>query len=369
MNFIGGADSFRYFKIISVNNKKVKDEGRYKTRGSPGDAAKKAFTQLSKKYNTNKLTFSIKETTQGSTKKEHGPYLGEKTKLKKPLEIKYKGKKKPVLIKYETKIHLVKDHKQKGGRVTNKQLEEFEYEMEEIKNGAKSINPNTIFLKGEQGYLKNYGLLKNVSEKTTRDEKRQIVADKLTEQDLEHMLELERNKLLKLAKQIHPKAMTQNESKEYKKKRKIEKSTSPNKREPQIINNYNKSHNPNQNKQIINFYGRKKPNNKRQSNLSNSNRNKINELLKELLKKNPPQNNSITDVNNNNNNLNTNNYIKILKASHVSENEIREKLGNLSNNNNKNNNNNNNNTASKINLTQIPGHNLTNNNLNPRGNI
>ena len=69
MNFIGGSDSFRYFKIISVNNKKVKDDGRYKTRGSPGDAAKKAFTQLSKEYKTNKLTFSIKETTQGSSKK------------------------------------------------------------------------------------------------------------------------------------------------------------------------------------------------------------------------------------------------------------------------------------------------------------
>ena len=118
MNFIGGADSFRYFKIISVNNKKVKDEGRYKTKGSPGDAAKKAFTQLSKKYKTNKLTFSIKETTQGSNKKEHGPYLGEKIKLKKPLTVKYKGKNgknKPVSIKYETKVHLVKDHKQKGG--------------------------------------------------------------------------------------------------------------------------------------------------------------------------------------------------------------------------------------------------------------
>ena len=65
MNFLGGAESFRYFKIISVNNKKVNDDGRYKTKGSPGDAAKKAFTQLSKKYKTNKLTFSIKETTQG----------------------------------------------------------------------------------------------------------------------------------------------------------------------------------------------------------------------------------------------------------------------------------------------------------------
>ena len=118
MDLFGGSDSFRYFKIISVNNKKVKDEGRYKTKASPGDAAKKAFTQLSKKYKTNKLTFSIKETTQGSNKKEHGPYLGEKIKLMKPLTVKYKsknGKNKPVVIKYETKVHLVKNRKQKGG--------------------------------------------------------------------------------------------------------------------------------------------------------------------------------------------------------------------------------------------------------------
>ena len=65
MNIIGGSDFYRYFKIISVNNKKVKDEGRYKTKGSPGNAAKKAFTQLSKKHKMNKLIFSIKETTQG----------------------------------------------------------------------------------------------------------------------------------------------------------------------------------------------------------------------------------------------------------------------------------------------------------------
>ena len=152
-----------------------------------------------KKYNINKLTFSIKETTQGSTKKEYGPYLGEKTKLKKPLEIKYKGKKKPVLIKYETKIHLVKDSKQKGGKVTLEQLKEFEDEMEKIKKGAKNINPNTKFLKGEQGYLKNYGLLNNVSAQTTRDEKRKIVAKKLTEKELKNILNKEHNKLRKMS--------------------------------------------------------------------------------------------------------------------------------------------------------------------------
>jgi hypothetical protein len=127
MEYIGGSDSFRYFKIIYINNKKVKDDGRYKTKGYPGDAAKKAFTQLSKKYKINKLIFCIKETTQGSTKKEHGPYLGEKIKLKKPLTVKYKGKNgknKPV-IKYETKIHFVKEYKQKGGEKMLNLIEKY----------------------------------------------------------------------------------------------------------------------------------------------------------------------------------------------------------------------------------------------------
>jgi hypothetical protein len=100
---------------LKVNNKIQQDEGRYKTRGSPGNAAKKAFTQLSRKKNIKKLTLTIKETTQGSSKKEYGPYVCEKVKLKKPIEVKYKGKTKPVLMKTKTKIHLVKKRKQKGG--------------------------------------------------------------------------------------------------------------------------------------------------------------------------------------------------------------------------------------------------------------
>ena len=115
MSYVGGNQSYRFFKIISVNNKIQQDEGRYKTRGSPGNAAKKAFTQLSRKKNIKKLTLTIKETTQGSSKKEYGPYVCEKVKLKKPIEVKYKGKTKPVLMKTKTKIHLVKKRKQKGG--------------------------------------------------------------------------------------------------------------------------------------------------------------------------------------------------------------------------------------------------------------
>ena len=114
-DFKKGNDFFRYFKIISVNNKKIDDDGRYKTKASPDFAARKAFSQLTKKYKSNKLVFVIKETTKGYSKKEYGPYLGEKIKLKKPLTIKYKdqnGINKPILIKYETKVKLVKDDKE-----------------------------------------------------------------------------------------------------------------------------------------------------------------------------------------------------------------------------------------------------------------
>ena len=73
-----------------------------------------------KKYKTNKLRFIIKETTQGSSKKSYGPYLGEKIKLRKPLKIKYKGQNKPILIKYKSKIHLIKDHKIKNNNYLQK---------------------------------------------------------------------------------------------------------------------------------------------------------------------------------------------------------------------------------------------------------
>ena len=204
MNFIGGTESFRYFKIISVNNKKVKDEGRYKTKRSPGDAAKKAFTQLSKKYKKNKLIFSIKETTQGSNKKIRGPYLGQKVKLKKPLEVKYKGKNKPVIIKYETKIHLVKSHKQKGGQVSSKELSDFNKELESIHKSIHGI-PGIILEKGIKGYLGNSGILgrhKFISEKFNKmglnDTKRQIVAKEVSSKELQNILKAERDKADKI---------------------------------------------------------------------------------------------------------------------------------------------------------------------------
>ena len=146
---IGGSKHVRYFKTISVNNKIYQaGSGRYTSKTSPQSAAKKAFTQLSKQYKTNKLTICIKETTQGSSKKEYGPYVCEKVKLKKPLKIMFNDT--LVTIKYKTKIHLVtKKSKQKGG-MTKSGLYGYLRTKELPKNGddykiiANLINNDTI---------------------------------------------------------------------------------------------------------------------------------------------------------------------------------------------------------------------------------
>ena len=60
----------------------------------------------------------LKETTQESLKKEYGPYLVEKIKLKKPLKVVFNGK--SVKIRYQTKIRSLKKNKlMKGGNGTH----------------------------------------------------------------------------------------------------------------------------------------------------------------------------------------------------------------------------------------------------------
>ena len=118
----------RHFKVISVDGKKIKedDEGRYKItkKSSPGGAARKAFSQLTKKYQSNKLVFVIKETSHGSKKKEYGPYEGIRVQLKPPKQVMYKGAKKPVFIKHEDRVRLIKEVKQKGGAGSNNENSE-----------------------------------------------------------------------------------------------------------------------------------------------------------------------------------------------------------------------------------------------------
>ena len=151
--YIGGSDGMRYFKVVSVDGKKVKDddEGRYKItqKSSPGGAARKAFSQLTKKYNSSKIVFVIKETTQGSKKKEYGPYEGIRVRLTTPKKVMYKGSKKPVLIKHEDKLRLIKEVKQKGGDNNNNNSEN---------NNSENNNVNISFLNNNENNENNNGL-------------------------------------------------------------------------------------------------------------------------------------------------------------------------------------------------------------------
>ena len=107
-------DNNRFFKLIILNNKKVKEheQGRYKTKHYPKNAAKKIFRQLSNKYEDIQ-SFFIQETTRGSHKNIYGPYVGEKIKLKQPLKMTFNTKN--VYIKYKYHIKLLKIQTQKGG--------------------------------------------------------------------------------------------------------------------------------------------------------------------------------------------------------------------------------------------------------------
>jgi hypothetical protein len=95
----GGEREKRNFKIISVNNRPYPFPNSYKG-AEPKDAAKKAMRYACKKLKINKnnckLTFVLKETTRGSSKREYGPYIGFRKKLAKPKVLNFKGMKKYV---------------------------------------------------------------------------------------------------------------------------------------------------------------------------------------------------------------------------------------------------------------------------------
>lgn len=79
----------RKFTIVEVNGKKIAGgEGSY-TGKTHAQAARKACGRACKKRKTQKLQFSLRETTQGSDK-EVKKYRCQKSKLKKPVTIKYK---------------------------------------------------------------------------------------------------------------------------------------------------------------------------------------------------------------------------------------------------------------------------------------
>ena len=75
----------RHFRVVQLANKKVEIGGvSITSKASPGSAARKLLTSIAhekglkknKKVNMGKVTFSIQEYTQGSSKKVYGPYVG-----------------------------------------------------------------------------------------------------------------------------------------------------------------------------------------------------------------------------------------------------------------------------------------------------
>ena len=76
-----------------------KEHGLY-VSSSPSSAARKAVSKLCATDKKRKVSFHIREITQGSKKKIYGPYLGYIEKLAKPIELKGR------VIKY--KIHVEK---------------------------------------------------------------------------------------------------------------------------------------------------------------------------------------------------------------------------------------------------------------------
>lgn len=144
----------RFFKLIILNNKKIKqhEQGRYKTKHYPKNAAKKIFRQLSNKYK-NIQSFFIQETTQGSSKNIYGPYVGEKIKRKKPLKIRFNQKN--VYIEYKYHIKLLKIKNQRGGRTQEFKNKEWknilnlniitnEYLYDEVYSNIEFKNINSL---------------------------------------------------------------------------------------------------------------------------------------------------------------------------------------------------------------------------------
>ena len=102
------------------------------------------------------------------------------------------------MIKYETTIHLLKDHKQKGGKVSIEKLNKFNEKLEEIQKSIKDKNGVRLGEKKE-GYLGNNGILSEhhfISEKFRNigpnETKRSIVAEHVTEEQLKEILNAER---------------------------------------------------------------------------------------------------------------------------------------------------------------------------------
>jgi len=114
----------RHFTVVEGN----KEHGLFVGR-SPSSVAKKVVSKLSK---GKKVTFYLREITQGSKKKVYGPYEGYKKKLKEPRKV---GER---VYKYES---VVKKIEKKGGDMPN--MNTFVSLEEQIN---KTTEENYIFL-------------------------------------------------------------------------------------------------------------------------------------------------------------------------------------------------------------------------------
>ena len=103
----GGKSGNRFFTVSHVDGKLVGTGtgGRYtvKPGQSPGDAARRAFTQVCRKHkNKSNKTITLRETTQGSSKKEYS-YNCKMVKLSKPRKGPIDKKTgKPIMFHYES---------------------------------------------------------------------------------------------------------------------------------------------------------------------------------------------------------------------------------------------------------------------------
>lgn len=115
----GGKSGNRFYTIVKVDGKIIESGkgGRYtvKPGQSPGDAAKRAFTQIRRKFGEKDKIVTLRETTQGSAKKEYS-YSCKSFKLKKPrMGPIDKRTGKPIPFEYESHCTKIKTSLSKGG--------------------------------------------------------------------------------------------------------------------------------------------------------------------------------------------------------------------------------------------------------------
>lgn len=95
----------RHFTVVEGK----KEHGLFVGR-SPSSVAKKVVSKLSK---GDKVTFYLREITQGSKKKTYGPYEGQKKKLKQPIKVGDR------VYKYESKVKKVEKKGAGDPTITN----------------------------------------------------------------------------------------------------------------------------------------------------------------------------------------------------------------------------------------------------------